>query len=114
MRTCARPGCSNPVKKQARRYCSMDCTKIDMREFRRMNMRKTRAKISPEEHSRIAKKARAKAAFLWRARMFREEVNRLPARLTREDLYIFATRIYEKGRWAKNRVAHRARKSSAA
>ena len=73
-----RAGCGERVKTWANRWCSPKC-------------------IPPESRITAGQKGRKTFAYRKRAEMFSADVDRLPARMTREDLMASHMRVYYRG-----------------
>jgi hypothetical protein len=113
---CERVVCSNSVKREGSRFCSKACSWGALLEKNRgrrgeiaAQVRAIRARESAEERVRRAQLARQAGVIKWREGMFRADIARLPARMTRLDLYAFATEMYKRGRHAERNYQKAAR-----
>jgi endogenous inhibitor of DNA gyrase (YacG/DUF329 family) len=113
LRLCERPDCGKQIKRATNRFCSKACSWGHLQEVQHgrrkelaEQMRKIRARETAEERVRRAQLAREAGVIKWREGMFRADIARLPARMTRLDLYAFATEMYKRGRHAERNYQH--------
>lgn len=73
----------------------------------------TRACIPPSERSRLARESRVESAKLQRLRRFKVDLDRLPQKLTREDLAAMFYDVWRRGYHAGRTAKVRERKAAA-